>query len=249
MVDPAYAAAQGALWLVERLGRAQQRSPTVVVEPTATLGWLADLGELTSEIRDEYVRLRTRFRPASSAKVNPLSVGVQGKWSLIPLVDREGPYPWLVDCPVTSQALSRVPVLRAADFAVLAPRSRIAPHCGHNWGVLRGHLPLVVPEGDAPCALRFPDDHISVTWEAGVGFAFDDTYRHEAVNLSDSERVVLLIEFDRNLAGPLAHLNRASQRLYRWHPVQRGVRERILSAHPGKDPPGSSGAHLRVVEP
>ncbi|MGC4989816.1 aspartyl/asparaginyl beta-hydroxylase domain-containing protein [Nocardia salmonicida] len=190
---------------------------------------MTDLEADVAAITAEYQTVAEAVALANSTAINPLSVGIDGAWSLLPLLDRAGPYPWLAHCAVTTRALARIPRLRAADFAVLAPHSHIHPHIGHNWGVMRAHLALVVPARPAICELRFPDDDLVVGWTVGAGFAFDDTRRHEARNLADSERVVLLIEFDRELPRWLAALNALSQWLYRWHPVQRGVRRRILT--------------------
>lgn len=147
---------------------------------------------------------------------------------------------------MTLRSLRRIPALRAADLAVLAAHSRIDRHVGDNWGVLRSHLTLVEPAGTRTCELNFPTAGVRVPWRPGHAFVFDDTFEHEAVNERDSDRLVLLIEIDRPLRGVAGACNRLCQRWYRHHPVQRGVRDRIVaryaatSGHRAPPPPDAT---------
>ncbi|WP_326952322.1 aspartyl/asparaginyl beta-hydroxylase domain-containing protein [Amycolatopsis sp. NBC_01286] len=215
--------------MVEMLGR-RHRSTWPLPAPE-DFPWLAALESEAMAIKSEARRLFDRFAAIDTKAMNPLSVGVTGSWRLVPLVDRTGPYPYLRSTPTTQATLARIPGLRAADFAVLAAGSRIAPHVGNNWGVLRAHLALTVPAGDEACALRFPQHGLDVPWSAGQAFVFDDSFEHDAVNDRAGDRVVLLVEADRPLPRPTATINRLCQRWYRNHPVQRGVRERVLAAY------------------
>lgn len=99
-------------------------------------------------------------------------------------------------CPLTESALlehaplcsvpNRAPV---AFFSALKPGTRIAPHNGATNTRLTVHMPLLIP-GD--CALRVGGEtHI---WKPGELVMFDDTIRHEAWNLSDQLRVVLIFD-------------------------------------------------------
>lgn len=75
-------------------------------------------------------------------------------------------------------------------FSALNPRSHIPPHVGVMNGILRGHLPLIVPEG---CTIRAGEEERR--WEEGKVLVFDDSFLHEVWNRSDSLRVVLFINF------------------------------------------------------
>lgn len=95
-------------------------------------------------------------------------------------------------CPVTTTLIAQhLPSHAAAGFSLLKPHSRIRPHSGYGGGLLRCHLPLVVPPGD--CALRVGTE--TRRWQAGQCIVFDDTTDHEAWNLTDSPRIVLLVDF------------------------------------------------------
>ena len=84
-----------------------------------------------------------------------------------------------------------MPFLANAGFSCFRPGTHLYPHHGELHGVLRCHLPLVVPEGDV--ALRFADD--VRRWQPARCIVFDDTFEHEAWNHASSDRIVLLVTF------------------------------------------------------
>ena len=98
-------------------------------------------------------------------------------------------------CPVTSGALSRLPLSHVPDhgpevlFSVFTPGTHLLPHRGVTNTRVVGHLPLIVP---AACALRVGGEEHA--WQEGRVVVFDDTYEHEAWNRSDQLRVVLIFD-------------------------------------------------------
>jgi len=76
-----------------------------------------------------------------------------------------------------------------AVFSILEPRTRIPPHTGVNNARLICHLPLIVPPG---CGFRVGAE--TREWQPGKAFVFDDTIEHEAWNLSDSPRAILIFD-------------------------------------------------------
>lgn len=94
-------------------------------------------------------------------------------------------------CPATAAACAAVPGLVNAGFSRFRPGTHLYPHHGELRGVLRCHLALVVPAGDA--ALRFGDE--VRRWQTGRCLVFDDTFEHEAWNHTSGDRVVLIVTF------------------------------------------------------
>lgn len=98
-------------------------------------------------------------------------------------------------CPLTSQVLDALPIVRIREhapevlYSLLTPGAHILPHRGVTNTRLVTHLPLIVPDH---CALRVGGvDHV---WQEGRCVVFDDTYEHEAWNRSEQTRVVLILD-------------------------------------------------------
>jgi beta-hydroxylase len=101
----------------------------------------------------------------------------------------------------------RIPGLVAAFYSILAPGKRLPVHRGPYNGILRFHLGLSVPASDETCAIKVGPDIRS--WTEGGALVFDDTYDHEAWNLTSTTRVVLFVDFKRPLPATQSCLNDA----------------------------------------
>lgn len=91
-------------------------------------------------------------------------------------------------CPVTMSVLEAIPRLEhtLAMFSALNPRSGLPPHTAPFNGIVRVHLPLIVPPG---CEVTVGGE--KRYWEEGKVMMFDDSFVHSVYNPSDSLRVVL----------------------------------------------------------
>ena len=124
-------------------------------------------------------------------------------------------------CPKTAALLESIPGMTLGMFSILTPHSRIAPHRGVYNGVLRYHLALVVPRRPERCGLRIGSE--TRHWSEGRSLVFDDTCEHEAWNDSDEDRVVLFVDFLRELPAPLNRVNRALLKLIGASPFVRNM--------------------------
>ena len=95
--------------------------------------------------------------------------------------------------PKTTKVLKKLPLYCLNEnpyevfFSVLKPQQHIAPHFGLSNHSLTVHLPIKVPgEGYITVA----DERRQ--WQEGEAIVFDDSFKHEAVNKSDHDRVVLI---------------------------------------------------------
>ena len=101
-------------------------------------------------------------------------------------------------CPEAMAALREVPLCRIADrtpsvlFSLLRPGTRIRPHHGFMNARLICHLPLIIP---SECGLRVGNE--TRAWQEGELLVFDDSIEHEAWNLSNELRVVLIFDIWR----------------------------------------------------
>ena len=76
-----------------------------------------------------------------------------------------------------------------AFFSILEAGTRIPPHTGVTNTRLTVHLPLIVPPG---CGFRVGSE--TREWVPGKAWVFDDTIEHEAWNLSEVPRALLIFD-------------------------------------------------------
>ena len=121
-------------------------------------------------------------------------------------------------------------------LSILAPHTRIAPHCASTNLRWTAHLGLQIPDNNKS---NDDDDDDSKsgrvqirvadtwhTWQEGRVLVFDDSYEHEVVNDTDEIRVVLLLRFwnphltaaQRQSALPQALAWKAQEQERRYHP-------------------------------
>ena len=95
-------------------------------------------------------------------------------------------------CPETTKLLEALPRFEKDHimFSALNPHSAIPPHYGPMNGILRAHLPLIVPEG---CYIKVGGEEQQ--WEEGKVMVFDDSFLHQVWNHSDQLRIVLFLNF------------------------------------------------------
>jgi beta-hydroxylase len=93
-------------------------------------------------------------------------------------------------CPLTASLVHQIPGLFIAGFSLLKPNCKIKPHVGYTNEVYRSHLGLACP----PQAWLKVDDE-TYHWRSGEVVVFDDTKMHSAENASNTNRVVLIVDF------------------------------------------------------
>lgn len=196
----------------------------------AELPWSGALMARFRKIREEALAaleaLQEQVAPYVSADA-PAPAGLSAlhgaaSWSSLHLY-REGvaaPHHVLAHLPETVRALAATDCVRhfgnpmEAVLSVLAPGTRIPPHFGLANTRLTVHLPLQVPT--AGCRLTVAG--ASREPREGQLLAFDDSFRHEAVNDTAAVRIHLLFEAWR----PELHrhereaLSRAMEDRARW---------------------------------
>jgi len=106
--------------------------------------------------------------------------------------------------PLTTKLINSNVNIKTAFFSVLDSGKKISTHRGPYKGLLRYHLGLIVPKSKE-CYILIDKKYY---WKEGEAFIFDDTFEHEAQNMSKETRVVLFIDFIRPLPFPISNLNR-----------------------------------------
>jgi aspartyl/asparaginyl beta-hydroxylase (cupin superfamily) len=94
------------------------------------------------------------------------------------------------ECPETTKLVNQLPRTYIAGFSTLKSGCKIHPHTGYTGDVWRAHLGLVCPDN---CWIKVGGEEYR--WKEGEVVVFDDTILHEAANESDTDRVVLIVDF------------------------------------------------------
>ncbi len=179
--------------------------PPIGFHPREAFPWLEALEAASDDMRAE---LQT-ILASDAAAFEPYIRHPQGKplaqwkelnhdprWSAYHLIQNGARVEdHIARCPKTMAVLDAAPLADVPDnapnafFSVLKPQTRIPPHTGMTNTRLVVHVPLIVPEH---CGFRVGNQ--SRVWEVGKAWVFDDTIEHEAWNLSDQTRIILIVD-------------------------------------------------------
>jgi aspartate beta-hydroxylase len=176
--------------------------------------WLAPLEAASPEIRTELMRVLVSDRPGLQPYIDfpdglPIDqfkeLNRSRKWSAYFLWNQSQPNAGhIARCPITARTLEEVvPRCRVegraptAFFSILDPGTRIPAHTGITNTRCTVHLPLIVPPN---CGFRVGST--TREWVPDQAWVFDDTIEHEAWNLSDTPRAVLIFDIWNPLLSP-----------------------------------------------
>ncbi|HEY2465334.1 MAG TPA: aspartyl/asparaginyl beta-hydroxylase domain-containing protein [Steroidobacteraceae bacterium] len=168
--------------------------------------WLEPLEAASPEIRSELMRVLVADRPGLQPYIDfpdglPIDqfkeLNRSRKWSAYFLWNQGQPNAGhIARCPITARTLEEVvPRCRVAGraptafFSILDPDTRIPAHTGITNTRCTVHLPLIVPPS---CGFRV--GATTREWVPDQAWVFDDTLEHEAWNLSDTPRAVLIFD-------------------------------------------------------
>lgn len=112
--------------------------------------------------------------------------------------------------PKTISILNQIPKVKTAGFSILTPGCEIKPHVGYSSSLTRVHLGLDIPKLEL-IKLNKQEDKYTIpncglqihnqirTWEKGKLLVFNDLFLHSAWNLSQQDRIVLLLDIENNI--------------------------------------------------
>lgn len=99
-------------------------------------------------------------------------------------------------CPRTFALVKSLPRL-CADypwgdvlFSMHSAKSHLRAHCSVVNLTLRCHVGIIIPPD---CEMRVGTE--TRTWKEGEGLLFEDSFEHEVWNRSDSDRLILIVDF------------------------------------------------------
>src|SRR5580700_2847431 len=179
--------------------------PAVEFFDRSDFPWLDAIEAASDEIRAELMSVLVADREGLEPYVaypqgTPLNqwkeLNKSRRWSAYFLWNQAAAQPaHLARCPRTTAALKGAPQCDVAAhgptafFSILEAGTRIPPHTGVTNTRLTVHLPLIVPPG---CGFRVGSE--TREWVPGKAWVFDDTIEHEAWNLSEVPRALLIFD-------------------------------------------------------
>jgi aspartate beta-hydroxylase len=192
----------------------------------------------TSELLARNVeRIRKEFESVARQEVESPSRKLvsAGKWNTYPLVRAARKIRENIDsCPFTWSIIEQCPlptgVRGGVYFSILAPGTRIKPHCGPSNLKLRYHLTI---HSAAGARIRSGTEWRS--WEPDSCLILDDSFEHEVIHDGNDRRVVLIVD--------CWHADLTAQErsfLSELHELWRGAVEEA-------EPPAMTGARASVA--
>jgi aspartyl/asparaginyl beta-hydroxylase (cupin superfamily) len=167
--------------------------------------WMETLENHTDTIRAELSAILAESNPGLAPYVDQVSGLPENKWSpLDRSLDWSALHLWrdgerveeaCARAPLTAALVETLPLCRipgrapAVFFSILRAGKHIPPHTGVTNVRAIVHLPLIVPDG---CTFRVGGE--TRPWVEGEAFAFDDTIEHEAINPTDRDRALLILD-------------------------------------------------------
>lgn len=154
--------------------------------------WVAAFEEAIDDITAEYEALRQAHADNIQAY---RYAGLEGEfWQSFQFVTRHRELPENAAlCPKTTALLKTIPhypAFRDAMFSILEGGGVISPHRDVSNVFLTMHLPLIAP-GNGFMEVG----GLKREWKRGEAMIFDSSYHHQAQNNTNSDRVVLLVDF------------------------------------------------------
>lgn len=172
--------------------------------------WVKELEENNAVIIEEYKAFIKKLAIEKLPTLRDLSEDkIEGHddWRIIGLMAYgETNKKTIKRMPKTFEIISKIPDVITCFFSILSPGKHIKPHRGPYGGVIKCHLPIILPQNGNDYWLKVDGDKYQ--WKMGEALIFDDSYIHEVHNNTDETRVVLLVEFLRPLPDEFDKLNK-----------------------------------------
>ena len=202
---------------------------------TSDFPWTSVFRTNWEVIKDEYVNYSKRHVIPTHGDVSDYtsSCDVNKSWKSLFLrvygVDTD-----IAKCfPKTMQMISDLPCTLAM-FSVFEPGTKLSRHRGIYKGVLRYHLPLIVPDEWDRCFINI-NGRVH-NWRLQEDLMFDDMFLHHAENGTNQQRVVLFLDIKRDFKSFFLNLiNSILLRCVRSNDVLNQTLESINKFHKVKD--------------
>lgn len=149
-------------------------------------------------LEDNYETILKEYRALGGLKMRtwPEKHKFLGSWTVFGFYHCGRKLETLCDlCPETTRIIESMGTVYMAGFSRMAPKTQILAHVDDvPKGLTRIHFGVSVPD---TIRCGFYSDSENIRWKNGKAFAFDPTKEHKAWNMSDEERIILLLDFEK----------------------------------------------------
>lgn len=153
-------------------------------------------GALALELNYEAIRAEVEGLAATEFQEEAENLKGRGAWDVLFFYERGRKNEQnLARCPVIANLIDSHNTVRTSAGLIyvskFSPDTQVKPHRGPTNMRLRCHVGIKIPGGD--CGLKVGGE--TRRWQEGKCLVFDDSFEHEAWNLSSEPRVVLIVDF------------------------------------------------------
>ena len=166
---------------------------------SAVAPWMSEIDAHIDAIRAEAGTVLNSIGdlPTFGETANIVGPGMnwQTRWTLYPFILMHRRLNGSLPTPVTRGVLRKIPGLVNGFFSILPPHTTLAPHRGTSRALARCHVGLITPQRSENCYFVI-DGHKHV-WRFRHKLIFDQTFEHAAINDTDENRLVLIVDVVR----------------------------------------------------
>jgi aspartyl/asparaginyl beta-hydroxylase (cupin superfamily) len=164
--------------------------------------WTKNFRDNWKLILQEYLEYSNKYSIPNYTKINEItsSCDVNNRWKTLFLRIFNADTNITHLFPQTMQLIKICPCT-LAFFSVFEPGTKLTRHRGVYKGVIRYHLPLIVPDEWDKCFINVNGRVLN--WQIGSDLVFDDRFLHHAENNTNQVRVVLFLDIKRDFKNPI----------------------------------------------
>jgi len=164
--------------------------------------WTKNFRDNWKLILQEYLEYSSKYSIPNYTKINETtsSCDVNNRWKTLFLRIFNSDTNITHLFPQTMHLIKTCPCT-LAFFSVFEPGTKLVRHRGVYKGVIRYHLPLIVPDEWDKCFINVNGRVLN--WQIGSDLVFDDRFLHHAENNTNQVRVILFLDIKRDFKNPI----------------------------------------------
>ncbi len=159
----------------------------------ALFPWVSEIKKNYSQIKNEISAIVEKERASMPVYFNTSLVEKGTRWKTFSFMFWGIQFPRnMKQAAVTASVMKNIPGIVSCSISMLEAGSRIKPHRGDTNTIIRCHIPISIPGSLPKNGFRVAED--TREWKEGEVLLFNDSEEHEAWNLSEKERVILILD-------------------------------------------------------